>query len=138
MVVVGPFISYYLFDKKIIHMANCQNTLCFPENYIFRALSRMKAESAPLLLPGMDYSTSQQTWIAKTQFWCGYYGFSFSEESQKYVLSKALYEKETHPIGPFRVLGPFSNSEQFSKDWGCPSNSPMNPSQKCTLYGKSP
>ena len=95
----------------------------------------MKEQSAPLSLPGLNYSTSQQAWIAKTQLWCGMTWFS--EDRQKYLIPKEDYDG-THSTAAFRVLGPFSNSEQFSKDWACPKNSPMNPSQKCTLYGKSP
>ena len=39
-----------------------------------------------------------------------------------------------HSPPEFRVIGPLSNSEQFSQDWNCPVNSPMNPEEKCTVW----
>ena len=99
----------------------------------FRVIANIQQETAPILLPGLNYTEWQQIWLAKTMFWCG--NTKFSEESQRYQISKKVFDEDTHSTGAFRVLGPFSNSAQFSKDWSCPRDSPMNPAEKCTLYG---
>ena len=99
----------------------------------FRAIAKIQQEMRPILLPGLNYTEWQQIWLAKTIFWCG--NTKFSEESQRYQISKRHFDTDHHSTGAFRILGPFSNSAQFSKDWSCPKDSPMNPAEKCTLYG---
>ena len=99
----------------------------------FRAIANIQQERRPILLPGLNYTEWQQIWLAKTILWCG--STKFSEESQRYQISKLLFDGDHHSTGAFRILGPFSNSAQFSKDWSCPKDSPMNPAEKCTLYG---
>ena len=59
------------------------------------------------------------------QNWCGKYR---DETMKKKVLTGV------HSPPEFRVIGPLSNSEQFSQDWNCPVNSPMNPEEKCTVW----
>ena len=115
---------------------NISTTHYFTIVFLPRALAQMKDQSAPFLLPGLNFTLSQQAWIAKTQFFCG--GTEFSEKHEKYVLEKWRHETSGHTTHAFRVLGPFSDSEQFSKDWDCPMDSPMNPSSRCALYGKIP
>lgn len=39
-----------------------------------------------------------------------------------------------HSPGQFRVLGPISNMEEFSKDFSCPLGSKMNPTHKCVVW----
>lgn len=39
-----------------------------------------------------------------------------------------------HSPGQFRVLGPLSNMEEFSKDFNCPVGSKMNPENKCIVW----
>jgi len=33
-----------------------------------------------------------------------------------------------------RVIKPLSNMEEFSNAWGCKTDSPMNPQNKCVLW----
>ena len=101
--------------------------------YNFRAISRFQQERTPILLPGLNYTEWQQIWLAKTISYCG--ASAFSEESQRYQISQIEFEYGSHSTAALRVLGPFSNSAQFSKDWSCPKDSPMNPAEKCTLFG---
>ena len=95
----------------------------------------MSRQSSVELLPGlMKYTDRQQMWLATALSNCG--GSEFSDKSQTYRLSKRHWENEVHAGRAFRVLGPLSNSKQFSEDWGCPRNSMMNPDGKCTVWGK--
>ena len=77
----------------------------------FRIITNIQQETTPILLPGLNYTEWQQIWLAKTLYWCG--NTKFSEESQRYQISKELYETDLHSTGALRVLGPFSNSAQF-------------------------
>ena len=43
--------------------------------------------------------------------------------------------KDEHAPDRFRVLGPLSNSEKFSKVWGCSTEKNMNPIDKCNIWG---
>ncbi|XP_062985077.1 kell blood group glycoprotein isoform X2 [Elgaria multicarinata webbii] len=42
--------------------------------------------------------------------------------------------RDPHSPPPLRVLGSLSNSQDFSRDFHCPSQSPMNPVQKCRIW----
>ena len=67
-------------------------------------------------------------------YWCGV--TPFSEESQLYQMSKEAWKWSAHAPAAFRVIGPLSNSEKFSKNWNCPKSSKMNRKRKCSIYGK--
>ncbi|KAF5299934.1 hypothetical protein FQA39_LY11307 [Lamprigera yunnana] len=71
-------------------------------------------------LPGFNFTTNQLFWISYAQFWCSYDG--------KDYLKKAVSGQR--PPNRIRVIGSVSNSESFSKDFNCPVDSPMNPSNK--------
>nr|CAH7723517.1 unnamed protein product [Callosobruchus chinensis] len=48
------------------------------------------------------------------------------------ALSKV--RSSVHSPGPIRVLGPLSNSHDFAKAYNCPVGSPMNPTDKCSVW----
>merc|ERR1719471_2062118 len=58
------------------------------------------------LLPGLPFSQSQAFWVSAANVWCAKY----------------------------RVQGPFSNMEEFSRDFQCPVGSKMNPHSKCQIW----
>lgn len=76
-------------------------------------------------LPGLNYNPKQMFWIAAAQNFC---------EKHNKEATKLRIELEAHALGRFRVIGSFSNSKYFSKDFNCPLGSKMNPIQKCTVW----
>ncbi|XP_070505218.1 neprilysin-2-like [Chironomus tepperi] len=76
-------------------------------------------------LPGLKYTPNQLFWISGAQVWCSVYRPETIKQS---------IETSIHSPGQFRVLGPFRNLEEFSKDFNCPKGSPMNPVHKCEIF----
>lgn len=64
-------------------------------------------------------------WISAANVWCSKYR---PETLKMRVLTGY------HSPGNFRVIGPMSNFEEFSKDFNCPLGTKMNPKQKCTVW----
>ncbi|CAD6235836.1 GSCOCG00008006001-RA-CDS [Cotesia congregata] len=77
------------------------------------------------LLPGIDLTHDQLFFLNYAQIWCG----SMTPED---ALTKI--RSSVHSPGPFRVLGPLSNSQDFAKAYKCPPGSPMNPTHKCSVW----
>lgn len=42
--------------------------------------------------------------------------------------------QDEHSPNAARVLGSLRNSPDFAEAWNCPAGSPMNPTQKCTMW----
>lgn len=76
-------------------------------------------------LPGLPYTPKQLFWISSANVWCAKYR---PEAMRNQIITGV------HSINEFRVIGPFSNMLQFSKDFECPLGSPMNPVKKCTVW----
>jgi len=76
-------------------------------------------------LPGLPYTTRQLFWLSGAAVWCT----AMRPETLK---SRVL--TDPHSPSRFRVNVPYSNIEEFSRDWGCPTGSPMNPAKKCTVW----
>ncbi|XP_076053157.1 neprilysin-1-like [Oratosquilla oratoria] len=77
------------------------------------------------LLPGMNLNHDQLFFLNYAQIWCG----SMRSED---ALSKI--RSSVHSLGPIRVLGPLSNSEDFARAYSCPLRSRMNPVKKCSVW----
>ena len=72
-------------------------------------------------LPGLSqYNLDQLFYISYGQYFCN--------ESNKRSLN------DPHSPGKHRVNGVLVNDKNFAKLFNCPSNSPMNPINKCSLY----
>ena len=81
-----------------------------------------------LSLPGLtQYTQKQQFWLAVSQFWCG-------KQPEIEVLSTVV-GLDIHSPWKYRVLGPLSQSVDFSRDWNCPPGAAMNPVDRCGLWG---
>ncbi|XP_042207289.1 neprilysin-1-like isoform X2 [Homarus americanus] len=78
-------------------------------------------------LPGLEeFSPDHLFYLGIANEWC-------EHKSGQAVLMQLL--SDVHSPGRFRVLGPLSNAEQFSKVWNCPSDSPMNRGDnRCILW----
>ncbi|XP_053978584.1 neprilysin-2 isoform X1 [Hylaeus volcanicus] len=76
-------------------------------------------------LPGLKYTPEQLFWISAANTWCSKY----RPEAMKLRITTGF-----HSPGKFRVLGPLSNMEEFSKDFNCPVGSKMNPEKKCAVW----
>ncbi|KAK9304003.1 hypothetical protein QLX08_004498 [Tetragonisca angustula] len=76
-------------------------------------------------LPGLPYTPEQLFWISAANTWCSKY----RPEAMKLRITTGF-----HSPGKFRVLGPLSNMEEFSKDFNCPLGSKMNPEKKCAVW----
>ena len=76
-------------------------------------------------LPGLPYTPEQLFWISAANTWCSKY----RPEAMKLRITTGY-----HSPGKFRVLGPLSNMNEFSKDFNCPLGSKMNPEKKCTVW----
>ncbi|KAK4879429.1 hypothetical protein RN001_007575 [Aquatica leii] len=84
----------------------------------------VKKHGSEKMLPGLNYTTNQMFWIAFAQFWC------------TYTNPDLIRFKTPDPHSPdmFRVIGTLSNSKDFSADFNCPFDSPMNPKVKCGVW----
>merc|ERR1719341_1027082 len=91
--------------------------------YAYQQWSRDHGEEKPL--PGLQLSPKQLFWVSAANVWCGKY----RPETLKLRILTGH-----HSPARFRVNGPLSNLEEFSKDWKCPLGSKMNPVHKCTLW----
>ncbi|XP_011866367.1 PREDICTED: membrane metallo-endopeptidase-like 1 isoform X1 [Vollenhovia emeryi] len=76
-------------------------------------------------LPGLPYSPEQLFWISAANSWCSKY----RPEAMKLRITTGF-----HSPSEFRVRGPLSNMEEFSRDFNCPVGSRMNPEKKCTVW----
>jgi membrane metallo-endopeptidase-like protein 1 len=77
-------------------------------------------------LPGLqDYTPQQMFWISAANVWCSKY----RPETLKNRITTGF-----HSPGRFRIIGPFSNLEDFSNDFRCPLGSNMNPVKKCQVW----
>jgi len=78
------------------------------------------------LLPGLSkYTYEQLFYIAFGQEWC-------TNASMEYLTRQMT--KDEHSPSQFRVNGAVMNNEHFAEVFNCPSGSPMNPKDKCTLW----
>jgi neprilysin len=85
----------------------------------------VKKNGPELGLPGLNHTINQLFWISSAQTWCAVFR---PEAMKKRILTGV------HSPNQFRVLGPFTNMEEFSQDFHCPSSSIMNPIDKCKVW----
>ena len=76
-------------------------------------------------LPGLSLNQKQLFWLSAANVWCSKYR---SKSLESRVRTGA------HSPGMFRVKGPFSNSQEFARDFNCPRGSNYNPVQKCEVW----
>eukprot|EP00731_Ephydatia_muelleri_P003774 Em0001g3774a len=84
-----------------------------------------QSNGAIQLLPGLNYTDDQMFFLAFGQTWCSYQ----TEEAVQYLVMT-----DKHSPAPLRVIGTVMNSAEFADAFKCPSSSPMNPPNKCSLW----
>lgn len=77
------------------------------------------------LLPRLNLNQRQLFWLALANKRCNY--MEPNDEARAFEISH-------HSPDRFRVNLALSNLPQFSRDFNCPPNSPMNPASKCHLW----
>ncbi|XP_050440640.1 endothelin-converting enzyme homolog [Adelges cooleyi] len=76
-------------------------------------------------LPAVHLTTQQLFFVSFAQVWCS----SSTDASLKLQI-----EKDLHSPSQYRVNGPLSNLEEFSKVYNCELGTPMNPEEKCIIW----
>uniref|UniRef100_A0A4W4G662 Endothelin-converting enzyme 1 n=1 Tax=Electrophorus electricus TaxID=8005 RepID=A0A4W4G662_ELEEL len=76
-------------------------------------------------LPALGMTNHQLFFVGFAQVWCS---VRTPESSHEGVIT------DPHSPSRFRVIGTVSNSDDFSKHFGCPPDTPMNPRRKCELW----
>ena len=76
-------------------------------------------------LPGISLTQKQLFWVSAANTWCSKY--------RPKTLEKRI-KTGVHSPGRFRVIGPFSNSPDFARDFQCKAGSRMNPVKKCEVW----
>jgi len=74
-------------------------------------------------LPGVSLNEDQLFWFSWAYVWC-----------QAYTDTYYINWTNVHAPNPARVWGVVQNSQEFASAYNCPSGSPMNPVNKCTLW----
>ncbi|XP_053978634.1 endothelin-converting enzyme homolog [Hylaeus volcanicus] len=94
----------------------------------FKAYQRRQRECAKPdpMLPGLENFTNDQLFfLSLANAWC-------ESTSPEAIKEKAA--RDSHSLGPLRIIGSVSNSEDFAKAFNCPLDSPMNPKKKCNIW----
>uniref|UniRef100_A0A1I8MWS2 Peptidase family M13 n=1 Tax=Musca domestica TaxID=7370 RepID=A0A1I8MWS2_MUSDO len=76
-------------------------------------------------LPNLNYNNKQLFFIAYGQMFCS------NTNSDLNSLDTSAFGHVPHK---YRVNGPLSNLEEFSREFNCPRGSAMNPTKKCVMY----
>ncbi|KAH9413417.1 Membrane metallo-endopeptidase-like 1 [Dermatophagoides pteronyssinus] len=128
--IIDQYSSYVLEDIN----ANVNGRMTQGENIAdngglkqaYRAFKKWeKQNNVEPLLPGLNLTHDQLFFLNYAQIWCG----SMRPED---ALNKI--RSSVHSPGPIRVLGPLSNSYDFSNAYNCEIGSRMNPVKKCTVW----
>ncbi|KAK3607412.1 hypothetical protein CHS0354_003048 [Potamilus streckersoni] len=90
----------------------------------YRAWRNQHGEDS-LTLPGLQYTADQLFFLGSAQVWC-------THITDAYIKTAVL--TDVHSLAKFRVIGPLSNSDDFSKAFSCPPGSTMNPQHKCYVW----
>ncbi|KAL7294193.1 hypothetical protein TKK_0012214 [Trichogramma kaykai] len=88
-------------------------------------LAKHKNMDDLLSLPGLDLSHEQLFFVNFAQVWCS----AATTEAVSLQI-----EKDSHCPAKYRVIGPLSNLEEFSREFNCPKGSRMNPIHKCEVW----
>ncbi|XP_028418606.1 neprilysin-4-like [Dendronephthya gigantea] len=93
----------------------------------YKAYQKWKKDngSDEQLLPDFPFTNEQLFFLKGAQMWC-------ANIRKKVALN--MIDTDEHTLKMFRIIGPFSNSEAFSKAFKCPPGKRMNPVKKCRVW----
>lgn len=85
----------------------------------------VEENGAEPILPGLNFTVNQLFWISATRILCS--------------VTRPEYEKiesltSDHTPHKYRVIGAFSNTKSFSRDFDCSVGSAMNPIKQCEIW----
>lgn len=123
-----------LYDNFTVYNQKVNGRLTLGENiadmgglklsyYAYQKWVREHGPERPL--PGLKYTHEQLLFIAFAQNWC------MKRRSQSIYL-QLLTDK--HAPEHYRVIGSVSQFDEFSRVFHCPKGSPMNPTDKCSVW----
>uniref|UniRef100_A0A1A8U3N3 Endothelin converting enzyme-like 1 n=1 Tax=Nothobranchius furzeri TaxID=105023 RepID=A0A1A8U3N3_NOTFU len=123
-----------LYDNFTVYNQRVNGRLTLGENiadmgglklsyYAYQKWVREHGPERPL--PGLKYTHEQLLFIAFAQNWC------MKRRSQSIYL-QLLTDK--HAPEHYRVIGSVSQFDEFSRVFHCPKGSPMNPTDKCSVW----
>ncbi|XP_077867472.1 endothelin-converting enzyme homolog [Saccoglossus kowalevskii] len=78
-----------------------------------------------LRLPAVNLTQDQLFFLNYAQIWCSVFT---AEGARQKILTRR------HSPGEYRVIGALSNSPDFSRVYGCPTGTRMNPANKCQVW----
>uniref|UniRef100_A0A1A7W7T2 Endothelin-converting enzyme 1 n=1 Tax=Iconisemion striatum TaxID=60296 RepID=A0A1A7W7T2_9TELE len=85
----------------------------------------IKKNGEEAALPAVGLTNHQLFFVGFAQVWCA---VRTPESSHEGLIT------DPHSPSRFRVIGTISNSQEFSKHFGCRADTPMNPKHKCELW----
>ncbi|XP_060902154.1 endothelin-converting enzyme-like 1 isoform X1 [Labrus mixtus] len=123
-----------LYDNFTVYNQRVNGRLTLGENiadmgglklsyYAYQKWVREHGPERPL--PGLRYTHEQLLFIAFAQNWC------MKRRSQSIYL-QLLTDK--HAPEHYRVIGSVSQFDEFARVFHCPKGTPMNPSDKCSVW----
>ncbi|XP_075148778.1 endothelin-converting enzyme homolog [Haematobia irritans] len=86
-----------------------------------RSYENMEQET----LPRLNYTGKQLFFISYAQIWCN---------DIHPAIRNLQTSTDTHVPGKYRVIGPLSNFDEFSKEFNCSAESKMNRPNPCVIY----
>ena len=93
----------------------------------------IKVHGAEQKLPGVSLSPQQLFWASFARIQCSKYSdYALRIKYDRSKGSDMTWDK--HSPGEFRMLGVVQNSNEFSRDFNCSSNSTMNRKPKCKIW----
>ncbi|KXJ13722.1 neprilysin [Exaiptasia diaphana] len=125
------FVNQY--NKYQLHGINVNGSLTINENIAdnggikiaYDAYQRWASRNGTeKILPGLELTPDQLFFISFAQEWCGVFN----------IIGASFQLKDVHSPGRFRVIGSLSNFPKFSEAFKCPTNSPLNPEKKCSVW----
>lgn len=85
----------------------------------------LKNNGEDMTLPGLPFNSNQLFFLKGAQMWC-------ANIRRKSTLNSI--DTDVHTPKMFRIIGPFSNFNEFSNAFNCSSKSRMNPEKKCSVW----